>query len=166
MESLRKNLDFVLSQLTIGIFVVLLLCVVWQVLARWMGVESTYTDEAARFMFIWAGLFGAALGHGQKRHLAIDLLTNKLTGHKKAVSDAVIHILVILFAGSVMIYGGTKVIFNTQGQLSAVMQIPIWIIYLAIPINGAAIVFYSFYDLLQLLIKTNRSTHSSQEQGV
>lgn len=163
MEYLKKGLDFVLSRLIILIFVVLLLCVIWQVLARWMGVNSTFTDEAARFMFIWAGLFGAALGHGQKRHLAIDLFTSKLEGNRKKVSDLTIHFLVIVFAVLVMVYGGGMAMSNTKGQVSSVMNIPMWFIYLAIPLNGLAIAFYSFYDLVALL--TGKSTINLSKEG-
>ncbi|GBU09023.1 C4-dicarboxylate ABC transporter permease [Gammaproteobacteria bacterium] len=150
MRLIRQILDFVLSKLTIFIFIVLLFCVIWQVLARWLSITSTFTDEAARFMFIWVGLFGAALGHGQGRHLAIDLFTGKLSGHKKLLSNIIIHLLVIGFSASIMIYGGGMAMLKTQGQLSPVMQIPMWIIYIAIPFNGVAIAFYSFYDLFGL----------------
>ncbi|WP_182076996.1 TRAP transporter small permease subunit [Deefgea sp. CFH1-16] len=40
---------------------------------------------------------------------------------------------------------------NTQGQVSSAMHIPMWIIYLAIPLNGLAITFYSLNDLLQAM---------------
>ena len=153
MNHLKKTIDFLLARLIITIFSILLVCVVIQVLARWMGINSTFTDEAARFMFIWVGLFGASLAHGQKRHLAIDLLTSKLKGNRKRISDITIHILVIIFAVTVMIYGGGKALLNTQGQVSSVMHIPMWIIYLAIPLNGLAISFYSYYDLLVIFSK-------------
>lgn len=163
MEYIKRGLDVVLSKLIILIFVILLLCVIWQVLARWFGVNSTFTDEAARFMFIWAGLFGAALGHGQKRHLAIDLFTSKLTGNSKKISDLMIHFLVIVFALCVMVYGGGMAMSNTKGQVSSVMNIPMWFIYLAIPLNGIAIAFYSFYDLVALL--TGKSTDDLSKAG-
>ncbi|QKJ67941.1 TRAP transporter small permease [Deefgea piscis] len=149
MELIKRCLDFVLSKLIIFLFSMLLICIIWQVLARWMGVNSTFTDEGARFIFIWVGLFGASLAHGQKRHLAIDLLTSRLSGRRKVWSDRLIHCLVIVFSVSVMVMGGYMAMLNTQGQVSSAMHIPMWIIYLAIPLNGLAITFYSLNDLLQ-----------------
>lgn len=151
MGFVKTGLDYLLEKMIIGIFTALLACVVWQVLARWMGINSTFTDEAARFMFIWAGLFGASLAHGQKRHLAIDLFTRKLTANKKKCSEVFIHLLVILFSTFVMVIGGYMAMLNAGSQISSAMHIPMWIVYLAIPLNGLAISFYSLHDLIRAL---------------
>ncbi|MBM5575360.1 TRAP transporter small permease subunit [Deefgea sp. CFH1-16] len=50
-----------------------------------------------------------------------------------------------------MVMGGYMAMLNTQGQVSSAMHIPMWIIYLAIPLNGLAITFYSLNDLLQAM---------------
>lgn len=150
MNFIKKIVDYFLSRIILIIVTCLLICVIWQVIARWFGINSTYTDEIARFLFIWSGLFGASLAHGQGRHLAIDLLTSKLTNKSKKFSDILISILVIVFAFTVMVYGGGKAMLNTQGQISAVMGIPVWMIYLAIPLNGLFIIFYSTNDLIKL----------------
>ena len=47
----------------------------WQVLTRFvLGNPSSFTDELARYLLIWVGLFGAAYAIGKRTHLAIDLL--------------------------------------------------------------------------------------------
>lgn len=150
MNNIRKIIDYALSKMIFIIMIGLISCVVWQVIARWFSINSTYTDEMARFLFIWSGLFGAALAHGQGRHLAIDLLTSRLKNKSKYVSEIIISILVIIFAASIMVYGGGKSMLNTQGQISAVLGVPMWSIYIAIPLNGLFIMFYSISDLIKL----------------
>jgi TRAP-type C4-dicarboxylate transport system permease small subunit len=151
MHCLKNGLNYLLAKMIICIFTTLLACVVWQVLARWMGVNSTFTDEAARFMFIWAGLFGASLAHGQKRHLAIDLFTRKLTANRKKYSEIFIHLLTISFSVFVMVIGGYMAMLNAANQMSSAMHLPMWIVYLAIPVNGLIISFYSMNDLIHEL---------------
>ena len=143
------------------------LCVIWQVIARAGGIASTFTDEVARFMFIWAGLIGAAYGHGQKRHLAIDLFTRHLTGQKQLYSQCLIHFLVIAFAGIVMIYGGGALTYGVylSGQHSSTLQLPMWIVYIILPMSGVGIAFYSIYDLYeQFTASGTTKTDTSQHQ--
>ena len=71
----QRAVDAVLRVIISVIFAILVVCVVWQVVSRYVfGTPSTLTDELARFLFMWLALMGAAYSLGLKRHLAIDLL--------------------------------------------------------------------------------------------
>ncbi len=59
---------------------------------------------------IWVGLLGAAYTVGAQRHLAIDLLTLMLSSRKQALLSVIINLLIFLFAGSVIVTGGVKLI--------------------------------------------------------
>ncbi|MBK5073561.1 TRAP transporter small permease [Budviciaceae bacterium CWB-B4] len=151
MNTLKKMVDQFLAWAVILISSVLVLCVLWQVFSRYcLGTPSVATDEIARFMFMWVGLVGAAYAVSLKRHLAIDLLTQKLTGTRKLVSEVVIILMTLLFAGLVMVYGGLGLVQKTLStqQLSPALGIPMGYIYFAIPFSGIAIIFYSLVDLL------------------
>lgn len=41
-------------------------------------LPSSFTEELARYLFIWIGILGAAYASGQQTHLAIDILPPKL----------------------------------------------------------------------------------------
>ncbi len=153
MQLLKKIIDKLLSNFLVLIFFLLLICVIWQVLARWMGISSLFTDEAARYMFIWVGLFGAAYAHGLHRHLAVDILLRALRGNAQRRLQMILHLMIILFALMTMVYGGSMLLFNTftNGQITPTLQIPMWIIYLSLPLSGILITFYSAYDLILLL---------------
>ena len=104
----------------------------------------------ARFLLIWVGLLGASYAAGQRMHLAVDILPNKLQGRQKAYLDIVIYILVIIFASAVMIYGGSRLVVITLylGQMAAALQMPLGYVYLILPISGFLIAFYAFVQLL------------------
>jgi TRAP-type C4-dicarboxylate transport system permease small subunit len=151
MDKLKKLVDQLLSSATILISIILLVCVIWQVFSRYvLGTPSTFTDELARFMFMWVGLIGAAYAAGMKRHLAIDLLTQKLSGVRKKISEIVIILCTLLFVCLVMLYGGIGLVNKTltTQQLSPALGIPMGWVYMAIPFSGAAILFYSLVDLI------------------
>ena len=86
---MRAWVDMLLKTVITTIFVVLVACVSWQVISRYvLGTPSTVTDELARFLFMWLALIGGAYTLGLRRHLAIDLLTQQLSGRARTVSEA------------------------------------------------------------------------------
>ena len=155
---LRQNINKVLSFLLIILMIVLVVDVVWQVLARYVVKSpSSFTDELARFLLIWVGLFGSAYAVGQKRHLAIDILPSKLKGKKRQSLMIFISSLIILFALTVLIIGGIRLVFITLSlkQISPALGIPLGYVYLSLPLSGLFIVFYCLSDIAQLLKTTD-----------
>ena len=165
MNQLKRIVDTLLAYAIICISSLLVLCVVWQVTSRYvLGTPSVFTDEVARFMFMWVGLVGAAYATSQKRHLAIDLLVMKLTGNARKYLEIVILLATITFVSLVMIYGGMNLVTKTlaSGQISPVLGIPMGLVYVAIPVSGGAILFYSIIDLIEKF--TNRSSSDNRVQ--
>ncbi|MEP0369391.1 MAG: TRAP transporter small permease [Cyclobacteriaceae bacterium] len=146
---MRNSIDKVLSWTLVVLMSVMVINVLWQVASRYLlGSPSLFTDELANFLLIWVGLFGAAYAAGQKAHLAIDILPNKLTGQKKHILNVIISVLSILFALTVMVIGGLRLVWLTLSleQLSATLRVPLGYVYLAIPLSGLLIIYYTIVD--------------------
>ena len=60
--------------------------------------------------------------------------------------------MVLAFAALVMVGGGGRLVWVqlTLGQKSAALQLNVGLVYLAVPLAGAAIVLYSLASLLEL----------------
>ena len=156
-----------LAGFTISLSGFLLLCVVWQVLSRYIiGRPSTVTDELARYLFMWVALIGAAYTTGLKRHLAIDLLTMKLTGKRKIINELIIQLAIAVFAGVVLVYGGTNLALNTlkTGQITPALGWEMGYIYFCLPISGALMIFYSAVFTLEKMsqLQTKQSVLTEQ----
>ena len=120
--------------------------VVWQVLSRYLFVvPAAWTEELARFLLIWIGMLGAAYAYRQGSHLGIDLLANKLDQAGRTTLHRVVHIVCLLFAGCVLLIGGWSLMSMTWElkQYSAVLGLPIALVYSVIPISGVLITFYA-----------------------
>jgi TRAP-type C4-dicarboxylate transport system permease small subunit len=153
MHALKTRIDRVLGLLIAAVFAVLVACVVWQVVSRYvLGTPSTVTDEMARFLFMWVGLVGAAYTLGQGRHLAIDVLPLMLSGRNARLLAALVMVLIAGFAAVVMVYGGIQLVERTlaTGQVSPALRIPMGYVYGAIPLSGAMILFYCAHFLVGL----------------
>lgn len=166
---MRKIIDLILSRLVIIVMTVLVLDVLLQVISGiFISTSSpfTFTGELAEFLMIWVGLLGAAWVTGKKEHLAIRLINNKLSGRAAKILDVFINIMVMLFAASVLITGGIRfVIINIKlEQVSSVMQLPVWYVYLVLPLSGLFIIYYTADDII-LLSNTKKGNNENNKQG-
>lgn len=146
MTRIRRLIDQFLAVSLIVLVGVAVINVLWQVITRWILADpSSYTEELARYLLIWIGVLGSAYAAGKKMHLAIDLLPNHLEGRGRHILEIVIESMILLFAISVMVVGGVRLmaLAFTMGQVSAAMGVPLGYVYIVIPLSGALIAFYS-----------------------
>jgi len=166
----RKRVDKILEWCLVLLMAANVLNVLWQVFSRFiLRNPSSFTEELARFLLIWVGLLGASYASGNKMHLAVDVLVERLKGKNRAVAELIIQSLVFLFALLVMVIGGLRLVIVTLtlNQISASLHIKLGYVYLVIPLSGALILFYAFASILDSMRElkgkstTSRLTRSS-----
>ena len=146
MEQLTRGITKGLALLLIVLMAVIVLDVTWQVITRFvLKNPSSFTEELAGFLLIWIGILGASYALYTRSHLGIDILTYRLKGAKKQTVEVVVYSIVLLFALFVMVIGGMRLVRLTFDlhQISAAMGIPIGYVYLALPISGVLMIYYS-----------------------
>ena len=154
LERIRSAVDKVLEWVLITIVAVMTLNVLWQVFTRFiMKSPSSYTEELARYLLVWLGLLGGAYAVGKKMHLSIDLLPMKLKGKSRLMLELVIQGCIVLFATAVVLVGGAELVglTLTLEQLSAALRIKLGYVYLALPLSGTLMIFYSITFILETL---------------
>ncbi|HOM99310.1 MAG TPA: TRAP transporter small permease [Acidobacteriota bacterium] len=146
VETVRRRVTQALEWLLVLLMGIMVLNVLWQVWTRFvLRHPSSYTEELARYLLIWLGLLGAAYGVGRRVHLSIDLVPTRLPGRHRLRLELLIELLVFLFAVSVLVVGGARLVSMTLflGQVSAALQVKLGYVYLAIPLSGCVIAFFS-----------------------
>jgi TRAP-type C4-dicarboxylate transport system permease small subunit len=135
---------------------VMVLDVSWQVFTRFILQDpSSYTEELAGFLLIWIGLLGSSYALYTRAHLGIDILTSKLTGFRKQLTQIMIHTIVILFAFFVLVVGGIRLvnITLTLEQISPALSIPMGYVYLVLPLTGLLMIYYSLVFIVRTVLK-------------
>ncbi len=154
MQNVVNSVNRGLALFTISLSCFLVGCVIWQVISRYiLNSPSTVTDELARYLFMWVAMIGAAYTTGQKRHLAIDIITMRLDGLRKTIAEFIIQVAVAAFSAIVLVYGGLTLVFNTleSGQITPALDIQMGYVYLCLPISGLLMIFYSLYFMATLI---------------
>ena len=145
------------------IFLVLIADVLWGVFTRYaMSEQARWSEELARVMTVWLALLGAALAHHKQEHLGIGLLVDKLHQDARRIALAIVQLLILGFAISVMVWGGGWLCFERleSGQLLPALGIPKAWTYLAVPVSGSLVSLFSINHLICL----TRSIESPETQ--
>ena len=151
MEDIRDKLNRVLEVILIMLLSIMVLNVSWQVFSRYvLANPSSFTDELARYLMIWLGVLGTAYVSGKRLHVAIDILHSQLSLSSQKTMRKVIFSIVILATFLIFIIGGSRLVYLSYllGQKSAALQIPLYLVYVCVPLSGACIIFYKINDLI------------------
>lgn len=142
-----------LRWLTIVLFAVLVLDVLWGVVSRyWPGiVPSDWTEELGIYLLAWVSLLGSALTYRDRGHLGLDYFITLFDPAAQRFSALIIELCVLVFAGFGLCYGGYRLVSDTlaSGQLTPVLQWKTGYMYLSVPISGVFFVAFVIEHLLE-----------------
>ncbi len=106
-----------------------------QVIMRYVMQDSlSWSEELARYMFIWMVNIGISYGVKKNRHISIDILNTFLSPKKAAVLSIVADLLFMFFAVLIVFYGSEIVRrIGITGQSTPALEIPMKFVYCALP---------------------------------
>lgn len=122
----------------VGLLLVGLVAVVFaQVALRYLTYQPfAWTEEVARYLFIWLSLMGAAVGGRRGAHFAVDIVARRVPGQAGPVVRAGLRLVEAVFY-AVLTWAGVEVVRVTHLQRAASTDLPMSVPYAAIPIAGA-----------------------------
>lgn len=108
-----------------------------QVFRRYVLQNSLdWSEELARYFFIWAVYIGCSFATKEDRHLEVTILRHVNKGKWAMPVTTLAYVLTIIFCGLVTVWGTQMVFFlvNT-GQKTQALEISMFWIYIAIPLG-------------------------------
>jgi len=149
----------VLTWLLVGTVAVLIVPVSLQIFARFTQLIPAYiwTEELARFLFIWMVMLGAMIGIREGTHFEVDVWP-QLGRRANALLRIVSNVLVLVFA-LVFIWWGIEFTRFGWDQLSEIAELPMWMIFIAWPVAGITWVLFlgeSFVTNFRVLLESTR----------
>lgn len=115
----------------------LIIPVSMQIVSRYTGVvpRYTWTEEVARFCFVWIIMIGSMIAVRDKTHFDVDVLPAPRTAKGRGWSDLVVHVGMLLMALAFMRYGYEFAQFGFR-QTSEMSGINMLSIYISFPLAG------------------------------
>lgn len=131
---------------------------VWQYTRH---VNLTWAQELCIYLFIWMAKFGAAYGVRTGIHVGVDVLVRLLGPAKRRFWVTFDLLAGAFFTGMIAVLGGMFVwrMYGT-GQVSPDLELPMWVVYLAVPL-GSSLMCYRFLQVAGQFLRTgDLPTHS------
>lgn len=153
MKVLKRINDFLgwIEMAVLGLFVAVMFAVVFgQVFFRYvLNAPSPWTEELARYLFIWISMIGAAYGVKQQSHFGFEMLVKKLSPRAQTAGHYAVQLCmgILVF---VLIYYGLRMLKIVSFQITPALQIPMRYVYYSLPVSGVLMGFHLVYNLLMI----------------
>lgn len=150
-KSLITRIEEVVSSFCLSAMIVI---ISMQVFRRYVLQNSLdWSEELARYFFIWAVYVGCSFATKEDRHLEVTILRHVNKGKWAKPITITAYLLTILFCGCVTVWGTQMVFFlmNT-GQKTQALEIRMFWVYIAIPLGMGLMCLRTCERLWLLLI--------------
>ena len=126
-----------LETVAVGVLLIAVCDVVLlQVLMRYLfAAPNPWSEEVSRFCFIWMSLLGASLAVAHRAHFRFDQVTRRLGSRGRRAVERVAGAVMLLFA-LLLIGTGVALMDLTMGERSAALNLPVALVYAAVPVSG------------------------------
>ena len=143
-------IDKAIKYILVALMAVLSFLGVFQVVGRAIGVVPAWTEEAIRFLFVWASCVGAAIGIKEHIHIGIDVIVNLLPKLGQKICAILVQLILLGF-DVFIIKVGFQMVAKTMTQASPALRLPMAYVYLAVPVMGILGIWYSVLEIVKLI---------------
>jgi C4-dicarboxylate transporter DctQ subunit len=124
-----------------------------------LTINMSWAQELCIYMFVWMAKFGAAYGVRTGIHVGVDVLINRLPTRWREVAVIVGLLAGATFTGIVGSLGATFVWeIGHSDQVSSDLELPMWIVYLAVPC-GSYLMCFRFLQVGWRFLRTRELPH-------
>jgi len=135
---------------TVAIGAVMVALVFVNVMAHIFNQDIAWTTEFCEFMMVWVTFLGGASASRRGAHMTITEFIDKLTGTSRLWGDAAIQVVALVVL-VIMVWYGLVIVDANWGNVLTVLNWPMALQYLALPIGSGASFIFVAYDLVLIL---------------
>lgn len=137
IEKFFRYTNKIFDIFAIIISVSLFATVIIQIAGRSIGHPAPWTEECARFLFLWMVFLGMGMGFRKCESARVTLLADKLPKSMKKISVGIYAIFSIGFFLFMFIYGlGLVAQQINVNEMGSALMIPMWIVGASVPVGA------------------------------
>ena len=137
-----------LSGLLVAAVAILIIPVSLQIFSRYTALIPSYiwTEEMARFLFVWMIMIGAMVGIRESTHFDVDVWP-RLGPRGTALLKIISSVFILGFA-LVFVWWGWEFTRFAWNRTSELADLPLWLIHMAWPLTGLTWVLFQGEHLI------------------
>lgn len=165
MRHIQRWVTWILRLICIALFTLLVLIVVWQVILRLvLGDPAPWTEEAARFTFIWVSLIGVSIAVSEKTDIFMGFIVERLPLVWQRITEILAHLGTAAVVLHVMLMGGIDQVSQAWNQTNPVLPFTQGQLYLALPVSGVLLLFFLLIHMIHALSKQYRGRSGTDDE--
>lgn len=151
IEAISRYLARAIDILIVLMFTVLIVSTVTQIFMRSvMNSSPPWTEELARYSFMYVNVIGAAVCVRKRSHARVTAVL-EMMGPRASRMLNIFADIVVLFVSYIMIRYGFQCVLQVMAQRSPAMRIYMSYVYFCIPLSGVCIAFEGMIGLCRNL---------------
>ncbi len=117
-------------------------------------INMSWAQELTIYLFVWMAKFGAAYGVRSGIHVGVDVMVNRLEPKNQKIFVMISLLSGALFTATIGTLGANFVWGMSQtDQTSSDLEVPMWIVYMAIPL-GSYLMSFRFLQVAWNFLKS------------
>ena len=129
----------------IAMMVVMATLVFVNVVCRYvLNYSIIWAEELSQYLMVWVAFLAGGLALREGRHVAVEMLQDRLPSKARRMTRHLIALLLIVFMGVLVVLGFQFVRFTWDHE-TPVMNIPQGIPYLAVPVGALLLLIHLFF---------------------
>ena len=132
------------------LFIGMCLLVLAQVVARKFFEPLVWSEELARYLFIWVAFLGGVIAHQRRSHIHISLVVDRAGPKLKRALGVFADVAAIAFS-LIFVIKGWRLIQNNLDIETVTLFFDFWVVYLIIPVSALATLAVIFFDIMDLI---------------
>lgn len=135
--TLKKFIDNFEEYFCVWTMAIMTLLVFVQVVMRYLFSNSlSWSEEMARFIFLWLSWIGASYAVKERSHFRVEMFANMVPGAARRYFEYFVLLIWFVFSFILACIGTELVIFIAEtGQRSAAMELPMIWPYASVPVG-------------------------------
>lgn len=138
--AVRRLLANAEDNLAAALLALLLAAMGWQVFTRYaLGAPSDWTEEAARYLYVYVVFLGTSAGISSRSHVSIAFFVERLPPFARLAMSLVVDVLIVAFL-AIMVWWGIKATLRNVDIPLSVTQVSYAWVYVIVPLTSAAMI--------------------------
>ena len=153
LVTIRRAVDGMIRWIIIFLMLFMTVTVFLQIVFRYVfNIPLGWSEEVARFSFVWVSFFGASALMRVREHINVTVFVDRFPPRLRAAA-----VLVANLCGLICVYffliGGIALTTNEWSQLAPAMQIPMGWVYLVIPISAGLMAIWMVIHTIEAAVQ-------------
>jgi TRAP-type C4-dicarboxylate transport system permease small subunit len=160
MTKLVRAVERVADALLIFLFLLIFTLVLVQIVCRYvLNSPLVWSEELARFAFMWLGMLAWSLGSRRRSHIAVTFFADLLPAGARLALAVAVQASIVLFC-ALLVWHGVTLAQRNAGLPAVTMPVSFALVYAIVPVGAATMILYAIAAICDLLISGRADARS------